>query len=69
MGIKFGVFFVLYLKNGTPNTDKPGVEQYESTFCTQNTILNVGMETRLKGKRPQTGAHEYVSVPSGYAYS
>jgi len=51
LGINYGVFFALYSRNETPNIDKHGVEQYESTFCIQNTILNAWMESRLKGKQ------------------
>ena len=47
----------------TPNIDKHGVEQFESTFYIQNTILNVGMETRLKGKRQQKDVIVNVFFP------
>ena len=69
LNIKGGVFFGLYLRSGTPNIDKLGVEQYESTFCIQNTILNVGMESRLKGKRLQKDEHVKIFFPFDYACS
>ena len=67
--IKGGVFFFLYLKIETPNIDKHGVEQFESTFYIQNTILNVGMESRLKGKRLQKDEHVKIVFPFDYACS
>jgi hypothetical protein len=65
LGIKVGVFCGLYLRSGTPNIDKRGVEQYESTFCIQNTILSVGMDSRSKGRQPQKDGYVKIFFPFG----
>jgi hypothetical protein len=69
MNIKCEVFFCLNLRNGTPNIDKRGVEQFESTFCIQNTILNVGMESRLKGRPKQKDEYVKIFFPFDFFYS
>ena len=69
LSIKVGVFFGLYLRSETPNIDKRGVEQFESTFCIQNTILGVGMDSRLKCKRLQKDEHVKIVFPFDYACS
>jgi hypothetical protein len=69
LNIKVGVFFCLYLRSETPNIDKRGVEQFESTFCIQNTILDVGMDSRLKGKRLQKDEHVKIVFPFDFACS
>jgi len=63
--IKVGVFFVLCLRSGTPNIDKHGVEQYGSNFCIQNTILSVGMDSRLEGRQPQRDGYVKIFFPFG----
>jgi hypothetical protein len=69
LAIKGGVFFALCLRSETPNIDKRGVEQFESTFCIQNTILDVGMDSRLKGKRLQKDEYVKIVFPFDYACS
>ena len=69
MNINHEVFFCLNLRNETPNIDKRGVEQFESTFYIPNTILNVGMESRLKGRLKQKDEHVKIFFPFDFFYS
>jgi hypothetical protein len=63
LSIKVGVFCGLYLRSGTPNIDKRGVEQYESTFYIQNTILSVGMDSHLKYRKQQRDVNANAFFP------